>query len=34
MAFVFLNEIPKEATYLGGSLILVAVLVESLRKKK
>lgn len=34
MAFVFLNETPKETTYLGGSLILVAVLIESLRKKK
>lgn len=34
LAFVFLNEIPTLHTYLGGTLILSTVLIESIRSKK
>jgi drug/metabolite transporter (DMT)-like permease len=34
IAYVFLNEIPTWNTYLGGSLILATVLIESLRSSK
>ena len=34
LAYVFLNEIPRANTYLGGALILATVVVESIRSKK
>ncbi|MCT4698452.1 MULTISPECIES: DMT family transporter [Tenacibaculum] len=34
LAFVFLNEIPTWNTFIGGSLILVTVVIESIRSKK
>jgi drug/metabolite transporter (DMT)-like permease len=34
LAVLFLNEIPNSNTYLGGGLILVTVVIESLRSKK
>ena len=34
IAFLFLNEIPSLNTYLGGSLILATVFIESFRSKK
>ena len=34
LAFFFLNEIPNLNTFLGGSLILGTVLIESIRSKK
>ena len=34
LAFLFLNEIPSIATFIGGSLILATVIIESIRSKK
>lgn len=34
MAYFFLNEIPSKNTFIGGSLILVTVFIESMRSKK
>ncbi|GGI56054.1 hypothetical protein GCM10011444_03630 [Winogradskyella haliclonae] len=34
IAFFFLNEIPTSNTYIGGSLILATVIIESIRSKK
>lgn len=34
LAFYFLNEIPNTNTYLGGSLIIATVVIESIRSKK
>lgn len=34
LAFFFLNEIPTRNTFLGGSLILLTVVIESIRSKK
>ena len=34
LAFIFLNEIPNTNTFIGGSLILVTVIIESIRSKK
>lgn len=34
LAFFFLNEIPTLNTFLGGSLILATVIIESIRSKK
>lgn len=34
IAFIFLNEIPTLNTYIGGSLILATVVIESIRFKK
>ncbi|WNW01160.1 DMT family transporter [Tenacibaculum sp. HL-MS23] len=34
LAFIFLNEIPTWNTFMGGSLILATVIVESIRSKK
>ena len=34
LAFLFLNEIPMWNTYVGGSLILTTVLIESVRSRK
>lgn len=34
LAFFFLNEIPNSNTFLGGSLILFTVVVESIRSRK
>ncbi|MGG6229735.1 DMT family transporter [Tenacibaculum sp. SDUM215027] len=34
LAFVFLNEIPTWNTYIGGSLILTTVIIESIRSRK
>ncbi len=34
LAFVFLNEIPTRNTFIGGSLILATVIIESIRSKK
>ena len=34
LAFVFLNEIPTWNTFIGGSLILATVIIESIRSKK
>jgi drug/metabolite transporter (DMT)-like permease len=34
LAFIFLNEIPHVNTYIGGSLILATVIIESIRSKK
>lgn len=34
IAFFFLNEIPTLNTYIGGSLILATVIIESIRSKK
>lgn len=34
IAFIFLNEIPTLNTFLGGSLILATVVIESIRSKK
>lgn len=34
IAFFFLNEIPTINTYIGGSLILATVIIESIRSKK
>ena len=33
IAFFFLNEIPTLNTFVGGSLILITVIIESLRSK-
>lgn len=34
LAFFFLNEIPTANTYIGGSLIIATVIIESIRSKK
>lgn len=34
LAFIFLQEVPSINTFWGGSLILVTVVIESIRKKK
>lgn len=34
MAFIFLNEIPTLKTFIGGTLILATVVIESIRSKK
>lgn len=34
MAYFFINEIPNKNTFIGGSLILLTVIIESLRSKK
>ena len=34
LAFIFLNEIPNINTFIGGSLILATVIIESIRSKK
>ncbi len=34
IAFIFLNEIPSTNTYIGGALILLTVVVESLRSRR
>ncbi|HMC01148.1 MAG TPA: DMT family transporter [Flavobacteriaceae bacterium] len=34
MAYVFLNEIPEFNTFIGGSLILATVIIESFRSRK
>jgi len=34
IAFIFLNEIPTLNTFIGGSLILATVVIESVRSKK
>ena len=34
MAYLFLSEIPSLNTFLGGSLILITVVIESIRSKK
>lgn len=34
MAYFFLNEIPSTNTFIGGSLILATVVIESIRSKK
>jgi drug/metabolite transporter (DMT)-like permease len=34
LAFIFLNEIPTWNTFVGGSLILATVVIESIRSKK
>ncbi|WP_111307656.1 DMT family transporter [Confluentibacter sediminis] len=34
LAFIFLNEIPNLNTFLGGSLILATVVIESVRSRK
>ncbi|ULC60110.1 DMT family transporter [Flaviramulus sp. BrNp1-15] len=34
IAFMFLNEIPKTNTFIGGALILITVVIESIRSKK
>lgn len=34
IAFIFVNEIPSKSTFIGGSLILITVVIESLRNKK
>ena len=34
IAYIFLDETPTSNTYIGGSLILITVIIESLRSKK
>ncbi len=34
IAYLFLNEIPTRNTFIGGTLILVTVIIESIRSKK
>ena len=34
IAYIFLDETPTSKTYIGGSLILITVIIESLRSKK
>ncbi|MEO9572311.1 MAG: DMT family transporter [Polaribacter sp.] len=34
IAYIFVNEIPSFNTYIGGSLILLTVIIESVRSKK
>jgi drug/metabolite transporter (DMT)-like permease len=34
IAFIFVNEVPNVNTFIGGSLILATVVIESLRSKK
>tara|TARA_Y100000034_G_scaffold105927_1_gene133799 strand:+ start:147306 stop:147626 length:321 start_codon:yes stop_codon:yes gene_type:complete len=33
LAFIFLNEIPVQNTYIGGAIILFAVLIESIKSR-
>ena len=34
LAFIFLGETPVQNTYIGGAIILVAVVIESFKSKK
>ena len=34
IAYIFLNEIPTQNTFIGGSLILITVIIESIRSNK
>ena len=34
IAYIFVNEIPSQNTFIGGSLILLTVIIESFRSKK
>lgn len=34
IAYIFINEIPNKNTFIGGSLILITAVIESLRSKK
>lgn len=34
IAYIFINEIPNNNTFIGGSLILLTVVIESIRSKK
>lgn len=34
IAYLFVNEVPNKNTYIGGSLILLTVVIESIRSKK
>jgi drug/metabolite transporter (DMT)-like permease len=34
IAYIFINEVPNKNTFIGGSLILITVVIESLRSKK
>lgn len=34
IAFIFLNEIPKTNTFIGGSIIVATVIIESVRSRK
>lgn len=34
IAFIFVNEVPTTNTYIGGTLILATVIIESIRSKK
>ncbi|WP_439130250.1 DMT family transporter [Polaribacter sp.] len=34
IAYLFINEVPNKNTFIGGSLILITVVIESLRSKK
>ncbi|AQS94191.1 EamA family transporter [Polaribacter sp. BM10] len=34
IAFIFVNEIPSSSTFIGGSLILLTIVIESVRSKK
>ncbi|CAM1354630.1 DMT family transporter [Tenacibaculum ascidiaceicola] len=34
LAFIFLNEVPTWSTFIGGSLILTTVIIESIRSRK
>ncbi|WP_299049968.1 DMT family transporter [uncultured Polaribacter sp.] len=34
IAYIFINEIPNKNTFIGGSLILLTVVIESIRSKK
>ena len=34
IAYIFVNEIPSFNTYIGGSLILLTVVIESIRSRK
>ena len=34
IAYIFVKEVPSTNTYIGGALILLTVILESLRSKK
>lgn len=34
IAYIFINEVPNKNTFIGGTLILITVIIESLRSKK
>jgi drug/metabolite transporter (DMT)-like permease len=34
IAFIFLNEVPTLNTFIGGTLIIATVIIESIRSKK